>query len=92
VTLQDNGKTINLQVGDHLLLNLDEGYRWTSRVADPTILRLLPLASPSAQELYEAMKVGQTTLSAVGEPPCAPLCAMPSRLFQITVVVAPAAS
>ena len=39
---------------------------------------------------YEANKTGSTTLTASGDPVCRqsqPPCALPSRLFQITVEV-----
>ena len=94
VTLADDGKTVNLKVGQRFLLNLGEGYDWNPTVADQTIVsRVIGiLVIRGAQGIYEAHAPGTTTLTATGDPTCRkskPVCGMPSRLFKVTIVVEP---
>lgn len=97
ITLDDNGKTITLQVNETFLLQLGEGYDWNITIDDQTILsrKVNVLVIRGAQGIYEAHKPGRTTLSAIGDPPCrraTPPCAAPSRLFRLYIVVAGAAT
>jgi carboxyl-terminal processing protease len=92
VTLDNDGGTITLHVGDQFLLKLGEEYNWTVTVADQSIVsRVVNITVVrGAQGVYEAHQVGTTTMAATGDPVCRqskPPCAMPSRLFQIKVVV-----
>ena len=92
VTLADDGQTITLSVGESFLLKLGEDYNWTVTVADQSIVRRVVNITVvrGAQGVYEMHQLGSTTLTATGDPACLqskPPCAMPSRLFQITVVV-----
>jgi hypothetical protein len=92
VTLDDQGKTITLAVGERFLLNLGEGYNWevslsdqavVSRVVGITVIR-------GAQGVYQARQAGSVSLSATGDPQCRqsqPACAMPSLLFSVTIIV-----
>jgi hypothetical protein len=94
VTLNEDGQTVQMRVGDRFLLALGEGYDWTVEVADPSVLSRVigVLTVRGSQGLYEAHKAGTTTLTATGDPPCRraqPACAAPSRLFQVTVIVRP---
>jgi hypothetical protein len=61
-------------------------------VANPSVVSRVVniLVVQGAQGVYEAKQPGQTTLSAVGEPPCrksTPPCMAPSRIFRMTIVV-----
>jgi hypothetical protein len=92
ITLGDDGKVISLKPGDRFLLSLEGSYDWTVTVDDPAIVRRLPdLPAPTgSQGIFQAAAAGQTTLSAVGDPPCRqvkPACGAPSRLFRVVVVV-----
>jgi hypothetical protein len=92
VTLDNNGQTITLSVGERFLLKLGEEYDWTVTVADPSIVsRVVNITVVrGAQGVYEAHKPGSTTLTASGDPVCRqaqPPCGMPSILFEITMVV-----
>ncbi len=92
VTLDNEGQTIALKIGESFLLKLGEEYDWTVTIADPTILSRVKnvMVVRGAQGLYEANKTGSTTLTATGDPVCRqsqPPCAMPSRLFEIKVRV-----
>lgn len=93
ITLDDNGKTITLQVNETFLLKLGEEYDWNITVDDQAVLsrKVNVLVVRGAQGIYEAHKLGRTTLSAIGDPPCrraTPPCAAPSRLFRLYIVVA----
>ncbi len=97
ITLDDNGKTITLQVNETFLLKLGEEYDWNITIDDQAVLsrKVNVLVIRGAQGIYEAHKPGRTTLSAIGDPPCrraTPPCAAPSRLFRLYIVVAGAAT
>jgi hypothetical protein len=92
VTIDDAGKTIDLKVGDSFLLALGDAFEWNVTIADPSIVsrQVNILVVRGAQGVYNAHKVGRTTLQAVGDPPCRktkPPCGMPSRAIEITLVV-----
>ena len=82
--MADSGKTLVMNVGDKLRLNLDYGYTWaTIRDFDPGILM-------GASEGYFALSRGTTALTMVGNPLClnsTPPCGMPSVMYTITVNV-----
>jgi hypothetical protein len=93
VTLDDQGKTINLNVGQSFLLKLGEDYTWgdvvvgdqnvVSRVRNIAVVR-------GAQGIYDANAAGTTTLTTTGDPVCRqaqPACAAPSIQFAVTLVV-----
>ena len=95
ITLADNGRTIDLAVGDRVLLQLGDAYIWTVQIADPAVLsRVVNITVVNgAQGVYEAKQPGTTTLTAAGDPACRqvqPPCAQPSRLFRVQVRVSPA--
>ena len=93
ITLDDNGKTFNLKVGDSFLLNLGaDVYDWTVTVDNETIvhLKMGVMVIKGAQGIYDALAPGTAVLSATGDPHCRqsnPPCGAPSILFTITVVV-----
>jgi hypothetical protein len=97
VTLDDDGQTITLQVGERFLLKLGEDYDWTVTVADESVVSRVigVLVVRGAQGVYEVHRPGSTTLSTTGDPVCRrsqPPCAAPSRLFRLQVVVQSGAS
>ena len=92
ITLDDQGETIQLVVGERFLLNLGEGYTWDVGISDETVVSRVRNITVirGAQGVYEALQPGTTTLSAVGDPACRqskPPCGMPSTLFTVTLVV-----
>ena len=92
VTLDDMGKTIHLKVGDNFLLELGDQYQWDVSISDQSVLDRVKgiLVVKGAQGVYEALQPGTVTLEASGDPACRqsqPPCMMPSRLFELTVVV-----
>jgi hypothetical protein len=92
VTLDDQGKTITLAVGERFLLNLGEGYNWEVSISDQAVVsRVIGITViRGAQGVYQAHQAGSITLSATGDPLCRqsqPACGMPSRLFSVTIIV-----
>jgi hypothetical protein len=92
ITLANDGGTVTLAPGESFLLDLGEGYQWDVSVQDESVLsrEVNVTVISGAQGVYLAHKAGQTVLEANGEPPCRqnkPACLMPSRHFQITVIV-----
>ena len=92
MTLADEGKSITLTAGESFLLKLGDTYDWTVTVSDETIVsRVKNIAVVrGAQGVYETHQQGHATLTATGEPVCRnsqPPRAMPSRLFQVELVV-----
>lgn len=92
VTLDDNGKTINLKQGERLLLQLGEGYNWELTVSDQAVL--IPVMGVmlirGAQGLYDTTFRGKSEISGQGDPTCLseqPACSLPSIDFKVTVVV-----
>ncbi len=94
VTLDNTDETVSLHVGQTFLLNLGEVYNWTVTVADPSILsrKVNVTEIKGAQGIYQALAVGQTVLSAAGDPVCRqskPACGMPSIMVTFNIVVEP---
>jgi len=93
VTLEDSNKTIKLKTGERFLLHLkNEPYSWTATVEDVRVIRRLGDSSriPGSQGLFEALRLGRTSLVAEGELPChkvTPPCMAPTLGFQVKFVV-----
>lgn len=92
ITLADAGKAISMRVGDRFLLFLvKEAYEFTPEILDPTILRkVADVEIPGSQGVFEALRTGNTKLTANGELPCAkeiPACLAPALNFEFTVIV-----
>ena len=92
ITLDNQGQTINMTVGQNFLLKLGEDYTWDVTVSDENVLsRVRNIAVVrGAQGIYDANQAGTATLTAAGDPVCRqaqPACGAPSIQFVITVVV-----
>ena len=92
VTLDDRGKTVSLAVGETFLLKLGEVYTWDISLSDESVISRVKniMVIRGAQGVYQALKPGTATLTATGDPLCRqtkPACAMPSILFEVTLVV-----
>ncbi len=91
ITLDDEGKSITVHMGQSFLVNLGEGFNWTVTVDDPTIISRVKNITVvrGAQGVYQAQQPGTTTLHATGIIVCPPLQACPqiARAFQVQVVV-----
>lgn len=83
IRMEDNGSTMDVNVGDVLSLDLDAGYDWSPAVSDYSVLA-------EEQGGFRAVMPGSATLTAVGNPLCytaSPPCLAPSVLFTLGVNV-----
>lgn len=92
ITLADQGRTIDLAVGESFLLRLGEEYTWDVTISDQNVVSRVKNITlvRAAQGVYDALQAGTVTLYAAGDPVCLqakPPCAMPSILFTITIIV-----
>jgi hypothetical protein len=92
ITLADQGKTIDLAVGESFLLQLGEEYAWDVTISDQNVVSRVKNITVirGAQGVYNALQAGTVTLSATGDPVCLqakPPCAKPSIMFTITIIV-----
>jgi hypothetical protein len=92
ITLDDAAEPITLRVGDRFLLFLlKDAYEFTPVVLDEAILRkVIDVEIPGSQGVFEALRTGNTKLSATGELPCAklmPACLAPAINVEFTVIV-----
>jgi len=92
VTLDDANKTINLSVGERILLVLIDGsYDFVPSVVDETILRkVTDVEIVGSKGVYEALRPGSTKLTATGELPChrtEPRCLAPTLYAEFAIVV-----
>ena len=91
ITLDNNGQTVQLNVGDLFLLKLGEGYDWEVISSDTAVLSREPnvMVVRGAQGIYIANQAGTADLTATGTPQCQPDTACPSLAigFSLHVVV-----
>lgn len=92
LTTADDGRTVDLVVGQRFLLALGSSLNWTVAVADPAVVSRVVniLVVRGAQGVYVAKSPGTTTLSATGEASCRqarPPCAIAARGFRVTLAV-----
>ena len=90
ITQADNGRTLQLAVGQQLLVDLGSTLDWVVTVADQGVVGRVPgvLVIRGAQGLYVARGPGTTLLSAVGSPICASgACPQFRVAFSVTLVV-----
>jgi hypothetical protein len=92
VTIEDDNKTVEMKVGDTMVLHLGTDMDWTISQLDQSILKreigVMPVRG--SQGVFEVIKAGETQLQAAGNPPCrnaTPPCEAPSRAFRVTFVV-----
>lgn len=91
VTLDDQGKTLEITVGDNFLLQLGDGYTWDITISDESVISRVKNITVinGAQGVYDVLGAGTTTLTAVGDPVCRqsnPPCSIPSIQFIVTIV------
>jgi hypothetical protein len=78
--------------GERLVLQLGVDLVWTATSSDPAVISRVVniLTVRGSQGVYEAHAAGKATLAAIGDAACrqtTPPCMVPSRLFQIQVIV-----
>lgn len=92
ITLDDNGRTFAIAVGERFALKLGTDFDWTVSIADQSVLTRVRniMVVRGSQGVFEGVGTGKTMLSATGDPPCrksTPPCAAPSILFQVQIAV-----
>jgi hypothetical protein len=92
ITLADQGRTIQIAIGETFRLQLGTLHRWAVPITDEQVLERIvdPTAGADVQAVYRALAPGQTTLKAVGEPTCrdaTPPCMLPTIQFTVTILV-----
>lgn len=88
VTLADNGKTINLSVGEQFLLAIGGNFNWSVDLINQSMIVRVPtlIEIPGSQGIFEAVASGKATLAALGEPDCNK-CVEPPAHFAVTLII-----
>lgn len=93
VTQSDQGKTIKLSLHERFALRLGNNLKWKLTFAPKDGVNLVPntISAGGFQGVYEAAKIGTTTLSAEGQPICAAGTACPQFIMEVpvTFVISP---
>src|SRR5437867_5538774 len=92
ITLEQNNQAISLKKGESFLLKLGETHDWSVDIANQTVVSRVMnvMVVKGAQGLYQSHNIGDTTLTAVGDPPCykeIPRCLAPSIIFKLDINV-----
>jgi hypothetical protein len=92
VNRNDNGRAVELNLGQYLAVRLGQDYDWRLSVSEPAVLEFTESASESQgqQAILRAAQPGETRLVVDGEPTCKrsdPPCSQPTRAFSVSVTV-----
>jgi hypothetical protein len=88
ITIADNGKILNLAVGQRFAVSLGAGS--TVTVSDQNVIQRVPAPLPTGVDaVFEAVAPGSTTLSSAWKPACASGAVCPLYLiyFSVTIIV-----
>ncbi len=89
ITLAQDATKLLMTVGQTTTVKLGYFYYWTVTVSDPTVVGLKEGVElqQGEQGVFEALKAGKVTLSAVGNSCETPPCAMPAQEFTVEIEV-----
>lgn len=92
ITKDNQGKTVEMTVGQKLLVKLGEDYDWRVDVTPAFLLSQVSDAqlNKGEQGMYEAKMNGQATVQATGSPVCAkaePACKDPNVQFNVSIKI-----
>lgn len=92
ITNADQGRTVELTVGENVSFQLNDSFDWTFASTNEAVTAQTPdnLLVEGTQGVFRAMASGVAELTAIGEPRCRkskPACGLPSIQYQITVIV-----
>lgn len=89
IMLAQKGTKLLMTVGQTTTVKLGSFYYWTVTISDPAVLgqREGVTLADGEQGVYEALKPGTVTLSAVGNSCEKPPCAMPAQEFTVDIEV-----
>jgi hypothetical protein len=88
VNRNDNGRAVELNVGQYLSVRLGQDYDWRVSLSEPAVLEFTSTTSdPQRQQaILRAVQPGETRVVADGQPSCKrtdPPCNQPTRAFYI---------
>ena len=87
LTLGDTSRTLQVDVGDRIVLRLNNGYTWSGAMSSNATVLTMTQSTPTT---FEAKATGTADITVNGDPTCrtaTPACAAPSVLFRATVNV-----
>ncbi len=92
ITQQDDGKTVDVRVGDLVQVSLGDQLDWSLDISDPSVLSAEPGVNAlvrGTQLLARAHRPGTAVIHGQGKPRCAPNQPCPQFLavFTVTIVV-----
>jgi hypothetical protein len=92
ITEADFGGTVEVEVGQRVVVDPSGDYIWTATVDDPEVLEPLPqiLIYPPPPPAFEGVAPGATTLRITQQHPCrdaSPPCMLPDQTFDVQVIV-----
>lgn len=89
IMLAQKGTKLLMSVGQTTTVKLGSFYYWTVTISDTSVLapREGVTLAEGEQGVYEALKPGTVTLSAVGNSCEKPPCAMPAQEFSVDIEV-----
>ena len=92
ITQDDAGKTVNVKVGQPVLVKLGKDHDWQITVSPTFVMSKDDAATlnPGEQGLYTPKMNGRATVQATGEPVCLksnPPCTDPQVQFNVTVAI-----
>jgi hypothetical protein len=92
ITLEDNGKSIDIKKGERFLLKLGSTWNWNVQIDNQTVASRVVniMVVKDAQGVYEVHNAGNATITGVGDPWChtsSPPCEIHSILFKANIIV-----
>ena len=91
ITREDQGKTIEIKVGDQVQVKLGPDYDWAVDATPSLMLGEVKEGVPEdAQGVYEAKRKGKATIQVTGKPTCLqndPPCEENTLQFTVTLVI-----
>lgn len=89
IMLAQDGTKLTMSVGQTTTVKLGTFYYWTVTISDTTVLaeKAGVTLNPGEQGVFEALKAGTVTLTAVGNSCETPPCAMPAQNFSVEIEV-----
>jgi hypothetical protein len=92
ITEADFGSTVEVAVGQRVVVDPSGDYIWTATADDPEVLEPLPhiLIYPPPPPAFEGVAPDETTLHITQQHPCrdaSPPCMLPDQTFDVQVIV-----
>ncbi len=85
ITEEDRGKIVTVHVGNEIIFSLRSGFTWKANFSNSNIVK--EIISNNSHLTYEAVKLGTTQVTLLGDPACYPHCMIPSAALSLTLNV-----